>query len=884
MPSQTPKHLFLDPLVFGETKKYQFSSKIQREYPERDRASHAQKLLSEIDMVVQDAQTVREKRQKKSLPVVEGVRLEFSGQPGSAMNLKSLESPSKGVYLLNSKEISDSNGKKSTVATVLFSPGTQGKPNAYFADKVIKFRDENTDKNKPRNDDLIRSIEKISPSTFEAFWYDDIRSIPEKNQKIWCEIWVNHPYHHPKKKLKTNNSKKKKSGTETRDEVVKRFRSVCEELKIECSKVHLTFPDQLVFLGHADGDQLKELVDAFDMLSSFNLHREPTTFWTEMPVREQIDWIENLRSRMVIEPNPKCSVCILDTGVNNQHPLFRDIIPDEFRYTTRMDGMVGDWAGSSAHGTAMCSVAAFGDLSGALESSQTIHINHTVESVKILHERKANEPEFHGEITKRAILLAESAAPHFIRTVCMAITSDEKNNGTPSAWSAQIDQLAFGEEADDEEEKITREPRLVLLSAGNVDSDDWANYPTSNETAYVENPAQSWNALVVGAYTNKTQTTELGTEGYEIVAQQGALSPFSRTSLTWEKNWPLKPDIVLEGGNLAKAPDGKVYDLESLAVLAAAHDWENRGNHFTPFRGTSPATAQAAYMAASIFTEYQNAWPETVRGILVHSARWTPAMSIPKLKNAKKGEIKRLIQQFGFGVPNLSRSLHSLKNRMTMVIQDDSLLPYVRNKSVNQYGNFRLFELPWPKQELLSYGETESEIRITLSYFISPSPGEKGWGNQYRYPSYTLRFDINNSGEDKEAFLNRLIKSQKNEERLDSDENGASSVKWTVGTSRNGGSIHTDFWRDTSAAIAESRYVAVYPRGGWWKERHLFGKEKLPIRFSLIASLEIFAETKTVNNIETPIDIFTPIQKEIEFRTSIAVPSKNTVEVEATLF
>ena len=42
--------------------------------------------------------------------------------------------------------------------------------------------------------------------------------------------------------------------------------------------------------------------------------------------------------------------------------------------------------------------------------------------------------------------------------------------------------------------------------------------------------------------------------------------------------------------------------------------------------GTSPATALASRMAARLISAYPDYWPETIRGLMVHSARWTPAM------------------------------------------------------------------------------------------------------------------------------------------------------------------------------------------------------------------------------------------------------------------
>jgi len=41
-----------------------------------------------------------------------------------------------------------------------------------------------------------------------------------------------------------------------------------------------------------------------------------------------------------------------------------------------------------------------------------------------------------------------------------------------------------------------------VASAGNVEQDQWPDYPDSNTTTSVRDPAQSWNALTIGAFTN----------------------------------------------------------------------------------------------------------------------------------------------------------------------------------------------------------------------------------------------------------------------------------------------------------------------------------------------------------------------------------------------
>src|SRR5690606_34915819 len=111
-----------------------------------------------------------------------------------------------------------------------------------------------------------------------------------------------------------------------------------------------------------------------------------------------------------------------------------------------------------------------------------------------------------------------------------AVTAkDNRDRGRPSAWSAAIDRLA----ADAEGQGAS--PRLFVLSAGNVrDPNAWVEYPDSNTSDAIHDPAQAWNALTVGASTDLINITEPGTEHYQPIAPEGGLSPFSTTSQTWQ--------------------------------------------------------------------------------------------------------------------------------------------------------------------------------------------------------------------------------------------------------------------------------------------------------------------------------------------------------------
>ncbi len=66
-----------------------------------------------------------------------------------------------------------------------------------------------------------------------------------------------------------------------------------------------------------------------------------------------------------------------------------------------------------------------------------------------------------------------------------------------------------------------------------------------------ESPSQAWNALVAGAYTDKITITHPDYAGWEAVAPAGDLSPGEPDVGIWDRQWPIRPDVVFEGGNFA---------------------------------------------------------------------------------------------------------------------------------------------------------------------------------------------------------------------------------------------------------------------------------------------------------------------------------------------
>ena len=114
-------------------------------------------------------------------------------------------------------------------------------------------------------------------------------------------------------------------------------------------------------------------------------------------------------------------------------------------------------------------------------------------------------------------------------------------------------------------------------------------------------------------------------------------SPFTTVSITWDDEWPNKPDVVLEGGNLSHDGQGFIDESYDLSLLSTFY--KPTISYFRSHNMTSAATAKAAWLAAQIKCYYPECWPETVRALIVHSAQWTDELQKQFLKDQSKGHI-----------------------------------------------------------------------------------------------------------------------------------------------------------------------------------------------------------------------------------------------------
>ena len=103
-------------------------------------------------------------------------------------------------------------------------------------------------------------------------------------------------------------------------------------------------------------------------------------------------------------------------------------------------------------------------------------------------------------------------------------------------------------------------------------------------------PAQSWNALTIGAYSAEDDMAgaPTGFAGYAPIAPRGELAPVSRTSVVFDrKKWPLKPDVVADGGNVAASPDRSGL-IRPLTSPCSPRDCSDQARASSQRRATPP--------------------------------------------------------------------------------------------------------------------------------------------------------------------------------------------------------------------------------------------------------------------------------------------------------
>lgn len=758
--------------------------------PQRDRTAHATLVRKCYKAAIAHAIACQEERNKKGLPIANGVYVDIEMDKKFIPVSFGKQDGHGGATIM---KVTDKGNEASVDVTVFVKKDKKN----WLEKKVDDYEKKNTQKGNPCNEKIIAPINNIVATDIRTLYVSaaEFEAIPEEGSFRY-ELWLSHSKDNTKETIETTLSR----------------------LKIEKVVEPLLFDGVDVWLIRADKQQLCKLPLSLGYIEGIRPYKEPSVLIKTNT--ENREWSELIKNQITFcDDAENVIVGILDTGVNNAHELLKDSLPNN-----RMDVAIGVQSAvdKTDHGTGMAGLALLGDLTDiAYQRNVSIDVHHALSSIKIYEDGYTTPKEFYGAVIEDAI---DKASNMKASIQCMAITDESSYNGIATSSSAALDESIYHQGLCD---------RLVLVSVGNVETSDVDsnNYIESCKAHTVKSPAQAWNALTVGAYTEKAVIND---DAYKPLAALGGVSPYSCSSFPWNEKRN-KPEIVMEGGNVAYHNLLKEISHSDLSLVTTSN---NLQEPLESFCATSAATGLATRLAARIKVENPQLSMLSIRGLMIHSARWTDEMK-------RINKIEERMSLCGYGVPDEDIAIYSNEKYATYIFENQ-LIPYIKGDTSNIYGQMHFYDLPWPKELLEEMGSEEVRIRITLSYYVKPSPGYAGRTNKYRYPSTTLRFDLKSATETQKEFLCRLNKYE-GEKTTDNE-----TDRWNIKQQRRErGTVQSDWIKCTAADLAEMDKIVVFPGPGWWKERKLTNVDNV-VSYSLIVSIET-KETDIYNAVETAI-------------------------------
>lgn len=809
--------------------------------PVADRRAHAFGLMFDLEQAVADIDAFREAQKASGVPSGKrGMPITVEGRPDVSLSVGTGRS-GRGFALLNVKRKWPTNSEEDPgvdQAVFYAVPKTldtlrrqlaeyaewQGVVDAPDEGNLRNVdEDEDEDAGRPRKSKLFESAGRIRPTTLQDLWTDRQVSCPTLREEFEWEVW-------------------------TRAAFQKSFDRAVAKLELTSIGEPTKFVDTVVRGIVARPDQIFSIVQASGAVVGLRSASSFAAGDMEVPPASASSRVDELVNRVRWPRSGAPVVTLLDTGVRRSHPLLGGALPEPRMFAAERHWGTKDHSG---HGTKMAGVVLYGDISEIPEDDSPIDVVSRLESVVV------NPPEGLARFpAKDAIQRAVAAVEKekAVRVYCLAQTAaEEAQDGLPTATSGVLDKVIFNDG--------TR-TRLFFAAAGNVPHSRKAPYQLSyyadrNAQFGIQSPAQAVNTITVGAVSLK----KVRAKGSKAVAAPGDLSPTSRTAQSWSKLYAHKPDIVMEGGNFI-VEDGGFYCAPSAAHMVLTTSAELPSTAFESVGETSAATAACAGLASRLLARYPKLRMETVRALMVNAAEWTPEM---RALHPATRDTPRLIERFGWGIPDEGRLFQSAGNALTLMIED-TLVPY---RSPTKSGapplkEMKYFELPWPEESLRALGGKQVEMRCTLSYFVEPDAHAPARDRMERYASHRLKFEVKRYREghaQARARYNALSTA-------DAGYENATDDGWLLGSNnRHKGTLHHDVWKGPAFVLVERGGISVLPVRGWWGDTTSFGRLEKPVHFSLVVTIrtpatdgidlvvEAAAAVNPANWVETPVAV-----------------------------
>jgi hypothetical protein len=535
-------------------------------------------------------------------------------------------------------------------------------------------------------------------------------------------------------------------------------------------------------------------------------------------------------------PNPPVNaskICILDSGIAGNHPLLAPAIAETVSFVPSEDA-----ADFNGHGTAVSSVALYGDLEGCARS------NYWRPELWLLSGKVLDQnAEFDTQSIENTLV---EAVRYFVDTYSCKIFNISLGNTNSPYDHKHIRGIAYVLD------QLSRElDVLFVVSAGNFSGsidpevprqswrDEYPEYLLANESLIID-PAPAMNVITVGSLAKHNATFDA--QRYPEIAQLAPASehqpsPFTRHGPSVKG--AIKPELVAIGGNLATSVrrDQLTPVTKGMGVLTCNSGFVG-GTLFGETSGTSFAAPYITHLAGRLLNNYPTASANLLRAMLVNNSNLPAEVERSfssdlhlAYKSINKRDPARDVA--GYGLVDESELFRSSQNVVTLIVED---------KIANNEHHF--YELPLPP-EFLRTQRAAREIRVTLAY----CPAVRTTRIDYLATKMHFRLVKDTSLESVQRYFNHDTQGE-TETRNDD----ATTNRDITAELRGRGTVQSSTWRMKQRSPDEKWFVVVTRQDRDWGE-------------AMSLALENYALVVTVTDRENEhAELYTQIVQRIELR------------------
>lgn len=394
-------------------------------------------------------------------------------------------------------------------------------------------------------------------------------------------------------------------------------------------------------------------------------------------------------------PENATGILLVDSGILSSHPLLENAVGDEIAIATRNSKKISedDPYDDIGHGTQVAGVALYGDIKECIDN-KIFKPEIWIFSAKVMF-----KDEF-GYSTYDEEELLEHQLDEAVKRIVSSYPNCKVINLSLGDSAKRMHQGRRQFNLASLVDELSKELNVIFVtSTGNYDSDESDKYPDylcdeSTDKVKLIDPATSALALTVGGLSNKLIPNLLLEKFTEYPSPITRVGPGLRGMI--------KPELVENCGC--------GFGEESDVMTINPH-WINEARLFTLVAGTSFSAAKISNYIARIANKYPNRSMNLIKALLLSSTyipleRPEPLKEI-SLYSSDKTAID-LLKIYGYGKPDLEKSLFSESNRVILIRENTIKL--------NQ---FHIYPVYLPEEFIKERGDRRISVTLVFDPLVN---------------------------------------------------------------------------------------------------------------------------------------------------------------------